>query len=155
MARHTRRSAIRGIAVAGATLTAGCLGSLSDLSERSVTYALDDVFVENAASVPVEFEVKVIDGETVKSGDTIRLAALRDGQADYEFIEKPWMSEPSRYGVEVVPAEGEPMSVTLSDVLDRWDDSIHDYRFIEYAILYRSDETFGISPDFYDEPRSA
>ncbi len=86
--------------------------------------------------------------------DDIQLAPLKEGKADYKTIEKPWMEKEGRYGIEVITAEGNSISLSLSEVLDQWDNSIHDYKYIEYSVLSRSDDTFGIYADFYNEART-
>lgn len=150
----TRRSVLRSLSASGLIVSAGCSGTLSDVTERSIEYALDDVYVENSNDSPVEFTLKIYEGDRVMYENAIRLDSLREGKADFRTIEKPWMDKKGRYGVEIETAEGKSVSLSLSEVLDRWDDSIHDYKYIEYTIISRSDDTFGVYPDFYNEART-
>lgn len=82
------------------------------------------------------------------------MQSLENGKADFITIEKPWMEKKGRYGVEIITAEGRSISLSLSEVLDQWDNSIHKYKYIEYTIISRSDDTFGVYADFYNEPRT-
>jgi hypothetical protein len=148
-----RRTVARGLVGLTVGLT-GCLGRVREAVTPSPTFRLDFVDLTNAAESPTTFQLTIDDGGEQMYEGRVDLPP-RDGEtATYRAVEKPWMETPGRYGVTVDPDDSEAFAVSFEDITHSWDSSINEYDYMSYSVIYRPDETFGVYPDFYDEPRS-
>lgn len=153
MVRLTRRKVVQSLFAGGTATLSGCSSAVSEFSKRTAQFRLDDIYVESVNTGPVEFGVNVLDGEEVVFETTVELDGSEDQTVDWYVIEESWMEEEGRYGFQILPNDGEPITHTLEDALEPFADaSVTDHTYVEYSVLNQGGR-FRYSVNFYDEPR--